>query len=46
MELLQATWYPLMLSDSAVQKCYLTGDVHAKFFESRRNGNPNYDILV
>lgn len=43
---LQAAWYELMLHDTAVQKCFLPSDVHAKFFNSRREGAPNYDILA
>lgn len=42
----QASWYFAMMSDPAVKKCYLSEEQHAKFFETRHQEIPNYDILV
>lgn len=42
----QASWFMAMLSDPAVKKCYLSEEVHARFFESRHQDIPNYDILA
>lgn len=35
-----------MIQDAAVQKTYLTGDVHTKFLEGYRDGAADYDLVV
>lgn len=35
-----------MVEDEAVKCFYLDGETHAKFMKTRREGEPNYDMLV
>lgn len=35
-----------MKEDRAVKGSYLSGEVHAKYMEGRRQGNADYDMLV
>ncbi|KAL9901761.1 pyrimidodiazepine synthase-like [Glossina fuscipes] len=39
-------WRDLMIEDEAVKCFYLDGETHAKFMKTRREGNPNYNMLV
>ncbi|XP_013103620.1 pyrimidodiazepine synthase [Stomoxys calcitrans] len=39
-------WRDLMGEDEAVKCFYLDGETHAKFMKTRREGKPNYDMLV
>ncbi|XP_061398969.1 pyrimidodiazepine synthase [Musca vetustissima] len=39
-------WRDLMEKDEAVKCFYLDGETHAKFMKTRREGEPNYDMLV
>ncbi|XP_055702752.1 pyrimidodiazepine synthase isoform X2 [Phlebotomus papatasi] len=39
-------WRALMKEDKAVKGSYLSGEVHAKYMEGRRQGNADYDMLV
>lgn len=42
----QIQWLEKMIADDAVSKSYLSGDIHAKYAESRRIGAPDYDMLL
>ncbi|XP_065359477.1 pyrimidodiazepine synthase isoform X2 [Calliphora vicina] len=39
-------WRDLMVEDEAVKCFYLDGETHAKFMKTRREGTPDYDMLV
>jgi len=39
-------WWNLFSKDSAVQKSFVTGDIHITYRNSRISGNTNYDLLV
>ncbi|EDV39715.1 uncharacterized protein Dana_GF10159, isoform A [Drosophila ananassae] len=38
-------WRDLMLQDRAVKIFHLDGETHAKYMKSRRDGNPDYNML-
>jgi len=38
-------WVEKMKKDPAVREIYIPPEIHFKYSESSRNGNPNYDIL-
>lgn len=43
----QMQWRVLMKADKAVKQSHLSGEYHAKYMMSRREGaTPNYDMLV
>lgn len=35
-----------MKEDPAVKKSLLTPDIHIKYWETRKSGHPDYDMLV
>lgn len=39
-------WRDLMITDPAVKCSYLDGETHAKYMRGRREGTPDYDMLV
>lgn len=39
-------WQDKMIANSAVQKTYLPGDVHANFMRGHNQGTADYDILL
>lgn len=43
---LQSQWMHLMRDDSAVKEHLLSTFTHTKFSTLRREGTPNYDLLV
>lgn len=43
---LKVRWQHSMIANKAVQKTYLTGDVHAEFMKGHIAGAADYDILL
>lgn len=39
-------WRALMKNDNAVKQSFVTGENHAKYMITRREGMPDYDMLV
>jgi hypothetical protein len=35
-----------MKEDAAVQSSFLTPEIHARFFDSRKTGKADYDLLL
>ena len=44
--LFQVKWRELMKSDKAVKQSFISGEHHAQYMISRRQGVPEYDMLV
>lgn len=42
----QVKWRALMKNDKAVKASFINGEHHAKYMISRREGVPDYDMLV
>lgn len=45
-ESFQMKWRELMKADKAVKQSFVSGEHHAKYMMSRREGMPDYDMLV